>query len=229
MSQTPASSIASSIQTSRPSDRPSSGPIELAVLVSGGGTTLANLISRIADGSLHARIRVVVASRAGLGAEVHAARAGIPYHVVRQRDHADVVSFSETIFKLCDGADLVCCAGWLVLLKIPERWGGRVMNIHPALLPSFGGRGMYGLHVHRAVIEHGCRVSGCTVHYVDDAYDNGPIILQQTCPVFDSDTPESLAARVFAVECRAYPEAIRLHQSGRLTVHARRVTHRPVA
>lgn len=186
------------------------------MLVSGGGTTLANLIARIDDGSLNARVRVVVASRPGLGAEQHATRAGIPYHVVPKRDHPDVASYSKRVFDLCEGADLVCCAGWLVLLKIPERWIGRVMNIHPSLLPSFGGRGMYGLHVHRAVIEHGCRVSGCTVHFVDDAYDNGPIILQQTCPVFDSDTPESLAARVFAVECRAYPEAIRLYQQGRI-------------
>jgi folate-dependent phosphoribosylglycinamide formyltransferase PurN len=98
-----------------------------------------------------------------------------------------------------------------------------VLNIHPALLPSFGGKGMFGRRVHQAVLDHGCKVSGCTVHFVDGTYDTGPIVLQRTCPALDDDTPESLALRVFEQEKIAYPEAIRLFQQGRLKVEGRRV------
>src|SRR5262245_7485954 len=113
--------------------------------------------------------------------------------------------------------------GFLKLWTIPERWRGRVMNIHPALLPSFGGKGMHGRHVHEAVLAAGCKVSGCTVHFVDATYDTGPIILQRTCPVLEDDTLESLAGRVFEEEKLAYPEAIRLFAEGRLSVEDRRV------
>jgi phosphoribosylglycinamide formyltransferase-1 len=129
------------------------------------------------------------------------------------------------VFARCDDAraDLVCLAGWLSLLALPASYQGRVMNIHPALLPGFGGKGMYGHNVHAAVLAHGCRVSGCTVHFVDERYDNGPIIVQRTCPVLDDDTPDTLAHRVFEEEKIAYPEAIRLFQEGRLRVEGRRV------
>ena len=121
--------------------------------------------------------------------------------------------------------DLIVLAGFMRILKgdflraFPER----VVNIHPALLPSFGGQGMFGRRVHEAVLSHGCKVSGCTVHFVDDAYDNGPIILQRSCPVLDDDTPETLAARVFEEEKIAYPQAIRLFQEGKLKIDGRRV------
>ena len=116
--------------------------------------------------------------------------------------------------------DLVCLAGWLCLLEIPPKYQGRVMNIHPALLPSFGGKGMFGARVHQAVLDHGCKMSGCTVHFVDAGYDTGPIIIQRTCPVLDDDTAETLAHRVFEEEKIAYPQAIRLFQAGRLKVQA---------
>jgi len=199
-------------------------PINLAVLVSGSGTTLQNLIDRCADGSLPAHVSAVVASKPGLAAEPRATAAGVPYAVVARRDHPDDASHSAAVFAACGEADLVVCAGWLALLRLPERFRGRVMNVHPSLLPAFGGRGMYGRHVHAAVIAHGCKLSGCTVHLVDDAYDTGPIVLQRACPVLDDDTPETLAARVQAEERVALPEAIRLFAEGRLRVEGRRVS-----
>ena len=114
--------------------------------------------------------------------------------------------------------DLVCLAGFLSMWTVPDRYLGRVMNIHPALLPSFGGKGMFGHHVHEAVLKRGCKVSGCTVHFVTNEYDAGPIIIQKCVPVFDTDTPDDLADRVFETECEAYPEAIRLFAAGRLDI-----------
>ena len=199
--------------------------INLAVLASGGGTTLQNLIDEIKAGRLDARIKVVVASRPGIKAIDRAKAAGIPAYVVERKQFASVEAFSEPVFRHIDvaGVDLVCLAGWLSMLDIPEPYAGKLINIHPALLPSFGGKGMYGHHVHEAVIAHGCKVSGCTVHFVDQQYDNGPIILQRTCPVMEGDTPEMLAARVFEEEKVAFPDAIRLFQQGRLRVQGRRV------
>jgi folate-dependent phosphoribosylglycinamide formyltransferase PurN len=117
--------------------------------------------------------------------------------------------------------DLVCMAGFLSYWIIPDRYLGRVMNIHPALLPAFGGEGMYGHHVHEAVLARGCKVSGCTVHFVNNTYDDGPIVLQRAVPVRAEDTPDRLAARVFEQECIAYPEAIRLFAEGRLRIEGR--------
>jgi phosphoribosylglycinamide formyltransferase-1 len=201
-------------------------PIKLAVLVSGAGTTLQNLLDRIRDGSLNARISIVIGSRAGIVGLERGAKADIPAVVVARRDFSDCAQFSKRIFELCteSGADLICMAGWLCLVEIPPTFAGRVMNIHPALLPSFGGRGMYGRKVHEAVISHGCKISGCTVHFVDNTYDTGPIILQRSCPVLDTDTPESLSHRVFEEEKIAYPEAIRLFQQRHLRIQGRRVT-----
>jgi folate-dependent phosphoribosylglycinamide formyltransferase PurN len=121
-----------------------------------------------------------------------------------------VEAWSDEIFAACRAAraDLVVMAGFLHLVRIPADFAGRVVNIHPSLLPAFGGQGFHGMHVHRAVIERGCTVSGCTVHLVDDEYDHGRILLQKAVPVLPDDTPESLAARVFAAECHALPEAI---------------------
>jgi phosphoribosylglycinamide formyltransferase-1 len=118
---------------------------------------------------------------------------------------------------------LVCLAGFLQLISIPEDFQGRVMNIHPALIPAFCGKGFYGHHVHEAVLAYGVKITGCTVHFCDNQYDHGPIILQRAVPVLDDDTPDSLAARVFQQECEAYPEAIRLFAEGRLRIEGRRV------
>jgi phosphoribosylglycinamide formyltransferase-1 len=199
--------------------------LNVAVLVSGSGTTLQNLIDSIAQGRLDARIALVVASRADIMALERARRANLRATVVDRREFADVTAFSRSVFERIDAAsaELVCLAGWLCLLDIPAHWHGRVMNIHPALLPSFGGKGMYGRRVHEAVLAHGCKVSGCTVHFVDANYDTGPIIIQRTCPVLESDTPESLAIRVFEEEKVAYPSAIELYAKDRLKIEGRRV------
>jgi formyltetrahydrofolate-dependent phosphoribosylglycinamide formyltransferase len=200
-------------------------PLKLAVLASGSGTTLQNFIDQIAAKNLDATIELVIGSKPRLGALDRAAKANIRSAVVERKPFPDVASFSRRVFELIDEAnvDLVCLAGWLCLLDVPEKWLGRVMNIHPALLPSFGGKGMYGQRVHQAVLDHGCKVSGCTVHFVDNTYDNGPIILQRTCPVLDDDTADALAHRVFEEETVAYPEAIRLFGQNRLRTDGRRV------
>jgi len=200
-------------------------PVNLAVLVSGSGTTLQNLIDQIAAKKLDARIKIVIGSRPGLRGVERAIEAKIPHAVVDRKAFKDVASFSREVFKLIEEAnvDVVCLAGWLCLLEIPEKYAGRVMNIHPALLPEFGGQGMYGKHVHDAVPKAGMKVSGCTVHFVDATYDTGPIILQRVCPVLDDDTPEILAARVFEEEKLAYPEAIQLFAQRRLKIEGPRV------
>jgi phosphoribosylglycinamide formyltransferase-1 len=194
--------------------------IRLGVLLSGGGRTLDNILGHIRVGKLAAEVAVVVASRPGIrGIDIGKA-AGVPTHLVRPKEYPTVEAYSDAMVKLLDDAraDLVLLAGFLSYWIIPQRYLGRVMNIHPALLPSFGGKGMYGHHVHEAVLARGCKVSGCTVHFVNNEYDAGPIILQRSVPAYAGDTPDDLAARVFREECIAYPEAIRLFAEGRLRV-----------
>jgi len=199
--------------------------IRVGVLLSGGGRTLENLLERIHAGKLAAQVAVVIASRPKTrGIEIGQA-AGIPTHLVRPREYSDVQAYSDAMIQILDDArvDLVCLAGFLSYWIIPQRYAGRVMNIHPALLPAFGGKGMYGHHVHEAVLARGCKVSGCTVHFVNNNYDAGPIILQRAVPAYAEDTPDDLAARVFTEECIAYPEAIRLYAEGRLRIDGRAV------
>lgn len=200
-------------------------PIQLAVLISGSGTTLQNFVDCIRAGTLNAKIALVIASKPGIGGIDRAKNAGLRTEIVERKKFAGVGEFSRRIFSLCDEAhaDLVCLAGWLSLLELPPKWVGKVMNIHPALLPAFGGPGLYGQRVHQAVLDHGVKISGCTVHFVDASYDTGPIILQRPCPVLDGDMPQTLAHRVFEEEKIAYPEAIRLFQSGKLHINGRRV------
>ena len=183
--------------------------MRLAVLLSGSGRTLDNLLAWIASGQLAASVVTVVASRGDVRGVRIAERAGVPVAVLPPAGRP-VEAWSDEIFAACRaaGADLVVMAGFLHLVRIPADFTGRVINIHPSLLPAFGGQGFHGMHVHRAVIDRGCTVSGCTVHLVDDEYDHGRILLQKTVPVLPDDTPESLAARVFAAECQALPEAI---------------------
>lgn len=199
--------------------------LRLVVLLSGSGTTLQNLIDLINAGKLDASIELVVGSREGLTGIDRARVAGLKNVVLPRKGYADVAAFSRDLFTHVDGAapDLICLAGWLCLLEIPQKYIGKMMNIHPSLLPSFSGKGMFGHHVHDAVLSHGCKVSGCTVHFVDNTYDNGPIIVQRVCPVLDDDSADALAARVFEQEKLAYPEAIRLFASGQLNIDGRRV------
>jgi len=189
-----------------------SGPLPIAVLISGGGTTLLNLIERIRGGSLPIEIRVVISSNPAAAGLKFAADAGIPSRVVEKRKELSAEIFSEAIFGPCRaaGAKYVVMGGFLKHVLIPPDFENRVLNIHPALLPAYGGKGMYGLRVHQAVIAAGENISGCTVHFVDNQYDHGPTILQRQVAVHSDDTPESLQARVFAAECDAYPEALQL-------------------
>lgn len=213
----------------RPLPVPLNRPIRLAVLISGGGTTLTNLVARINAGTMNAQIPLVIASRPDCGGIQRANDAGIRCEVVTRKEFASVQEFSDRIFSLCREAqiDLVVCGGFLALIRIPTDFLGRIINIHPSLIPAFCGKGFHGHHVHEAVLKRGARVSGCTVHFVDDEYDHGPIIVQKTVPVEDRDTADSLAARVFAAECQALPEAIQLFQSGTLLIDGSRVHRIP--
>jgi phosphoribosylglycinamide formyltransferase-1 len=199
--------------------------LRLAILISASGTTLQNLIDRIAGGRLRAQIVCVVSSNAEVFGVERARRAGLPTSIVTRREAGGREEFSRQIFDLCRQAqaDLVCLAGFLQLITIPDDFRHRVMNIHPSLIPAFCGKGFYGHHVHEAVLAYGAKVSGCTVHFADNQYDHGPIILQKPVPVLDDDTPDTLAARIHEQECEAYPEAIHLFAEGRLRVEGRRV------
>jgi phosphoribosylglycinamide formyltransferase-1 len=198
-------------------------PLRLAVLLSGSGTTLQNLLDRSAAGRLPAQVVLVVSSRADARGLERARRAGIPATVVSRQQAGSLEEFSRRVFERCRQAqaELVCLAGFLQLLRVPDDFQGRVMNIHPALIPAFCGQGFYGQRVHEAALAHGVKVSGCTVHFADNQYDHGPIILQRTVPVLDDDTPESLATRVHEQENEAYPEAIQLFAKGRLRLEGR--------
>lgn len=175
----------------------------LAVLLSGAGRTLLNLLEHIDDGTLDAEIVLVIASRECEGAD-RARDRGLDTRVITGQIPADQLA------SLLDeaGADLALCAGYLKYVNVPDGYRGRILNIHPALLPGFGGPGMFGRRVHQAVLESGATESGCTVHLVDETFDHGPIIVQPRCAVRPDDSAESLAARVFALECAAYPEAV---------------------
>lgn len=190
----------------------------LAFLLSGGGRTLQNFIDLIEKGELDAKIQVVIASNGRAQGLQKARAAGIPTAVVQRRDFDSVEGFSEAITEVLDGypVDIVVLAGFLQLYLFPERFRNRVINIHPALLPNYGGRGMYGHHVHEAVIAAGETESGCSVHIADHEYDHGPVILQKKVPVYPDDTPESLAERVFEAEKEAYPAAVRMFAEGTL-------------
>ena len=199
--------------------------LRLAVLASGGGTTLQNLLDHIGGGRLNARVDMVLSNHADAFALERARAANIAAVVVSSKAAGSREEFSRQIFQHCrqSGADLVCLAGFLQLIQVPDDFLGRVMNIHPSLIPAFCGKGYFGHHVHEAVLAYGAKVSGCTVHFADNVYDHGPIISQRTVPVLEDDTPELLAARVFTEECLAYPEAIRLFAENRLKIEGRLV------
>jgi formyltetrahydrofolate-dependent phosphoribosylglycinamide formyltransferase len=198
--------------------------LKLAVLLSGSGRTLENFFEHIEAGKLDAEVVVVGSSRSDAFGLERARRRGVPTFVVASREHRGTAAFSRAIFAELGRYefDLLLLAGFMCLIEVPDALEGRVMNIHPALIPAFCGKGLYGHLVHEAVLAYGAKVSGCTVHFADNVYDHGPIILQKPVPVLEGDTPESLADRVFARECEAYPEAVRLFGEGRLQIEGRR-------
>jgi len=197
-------------------------------LISGSGRTLQNFIDLTRRGELPIDIALVISSRPGVRGIDIARSAGIPVEIISRRE-LSAEEFSRRITAAIDAArpDLVLMAGFLCRWEIPHRYQWKVLNIHPALLPRFGGKGFHGHRVHEAVLNAGETTSGCTVHFADNEYDHGPIILQRTVPVLPGDTPDALAARIFEQECIAYPEAIRLFAAGRLNVRDNRVEIAP--
>lgn len=186
--------------------------VRIAVFASGGGTNLQALLDHFGGvGASSGRIVLVVSDRPDAGALARAQRAGVATRVIEVRGRAEEEVAAETLEALREaGVELVVLAGYLRLVppEVVAAYRGRMLNIHPALLPAFGGKGMYGMRIHRAVIEAGCTVTGVTVHFVDERYDTGPILIQWPVPVLPGDTPEELAARVLAVEHRLLPAAV---------------------
>lgn len=211
--------------THLPVATPLGRPIRLGVLISGSGTTLVNFQKRIAEGSLNAEVAQVIANRSDCTGSDRAREFGLPTTTIARGAFTSVEEFSGALFDSLRDAevDLVALAGFLSLIKIPEDFRHRVMNIHPSLIPAFCGRGFFGHKVHEAVLDRGAKITGCTVHFADNEYDHGPIILQRGVAVKDDDTPDTLAKSVFVAECAAYPEAIGLFASGRLAIVGRRV------
>lgn len=198
--------------------------VRVGVLLSGSGTTLQNILDHIERGELDASVCFVISSRADAYGLERARKQGIPALTVARKEYT-LHAFNEALWGEIRKFDagLIVLAGFMCFLEVPEDFMGRIMNIHPALIPAFCGAGMYGHHVHEAVLEYGVKVSGATVHFVDAEYDHGPIILQETVPVLDDDTPGALAERVQAKERELYPRAIQLFSEGRLVIEGRRV------
>jgi phosphoribosylglycinamide formyltransferase 1 len=205
---------------------PANPPLKLAVLISGSGRTLKNFIDLAADCRLPIDIRLVLSSSAKAGGLEHARAAGIPTRTIARRRFDTDKHYGDAIFAACReaGVDLVAMAGFMRLAPVPDDFAGRVVNIHPALIPAFCGVGMYGHHVHEAVIAAGVKVTGVSVHFVDNEYDAGPIIWQQPVPVFEDDTADTLGARVFETEKEAYPHVLRLLAAGRVRLENGRVS-----
>lgn len=184
------------------------------------------MLDVIQNRQLDAAIVKVISSKTDAYGLQRATQNGIATAVVPSaRYRGDWQNMSQRVSEeiLPSQPDLVCLAGYMCKYIIHDKLRNRVMNIHPALLPAFGGQGMYGMRVHQAVAAAGVKVTGCTVHFCDQEYDQGPIILQRTCPVIDTDTPEQIQQRVFHEECLAYPEAIRLFSENRLRISDGRV------
>ncbi|MGC6448869.1 MAG: phosphoribosylglycinamide formyltransferase [Pirellulaceae bacterium] len=199
--------------------------LSIAVWISGGGTTLRNLLEKQQAGLLNLEIALVIASKPSAAGLQYATAAGIPTLVVKKSEYETAEDYSEAMFQPCRDAavDYVVMGGFLKHVLIPDDYVNRVVNIHPSLIPAFCGHGMYGQHVHHAVIEYGAKLSGCTVHFVDNEFDHGPIILQRTVPVRSDDDASDLAARVFQAECEAYPTVLQWLSTGKITIEDRRV------
>jgi len=202
--------------------------LRIAVLLSGSGTSLENLFEHI-DRGLPAEVVCVVASKKSAFGLERAERRGVPAIAVPRREHADVDAFNDALHAALApyAPDLVCLLGFLSPFQLRGRYEGRALNVHPALVPAFSGQGFYGHHVHEAVLQKGVKLTGATVHFVSEEYDEGPILLQGTVPVLEDDTPDSLAARVQALERELVPEAIRLIAEGRVRIEAGRTRIAP--
>ncbi len=204
--------------------------LRIAVLISGAGSTLQNLIQRKECGELPVDFRLVISSCAKARGIDFASEASIPVKVVSRKGHVDDPAHSQHVFTLCreHEVQVVVMAGYVEHLLIPEDYINRVVNIHPALIPAFSGKGFYGRRVHQAALDFGVKLTGCTVHFVDNEYDHGPIIAQRACPVFDLDTADSLKGRVAELERQLYPETIAAIARGQIQVEGRKVALRVI-
>lgn len=204
----------------------------IAVLVSGQGrgTNLSAILAACFEGVIPGKLALVIGTRAESPALERASFAGVPIAIVSPKKH-DEAEYTATLQHLLEQhkVNLICLAGYMRRLspQIVSAYRNRIMNVHPALLPLFGGQGMYGHHVHEAVLASGMKVSGCTVHFVDEEYDTGPIIAQTAVPVLNDDTPETLAARVLSAETQTYVQAVQWYAEGRLRIVGRRVVTVP--
>ena len=198
----------------------------ISVFISGGGTTLKNLLEyRQANPDCGWEITSVVSNKADAGGLAFARQAGIEAFVIDHREFESTTEFSEAIYNAIrpSAPDLLVMGGFLRRLAVAKEFENRIINIHPSLIPSFCGKGNYGSRVHQAVLDYGCKITGCTVHFVDDEYDHGPIIAQRSVPVVDGDDAKTLAARVFETECQLYPVVIDQIASGKVSVADRTV------
>ena len=199
--------------------------LSITVLISGGGTTLRNLLDLQNRGALDATIKQVISSRADATGNQYAVDANIPLVILPAKQYASADSLSQELFESVreTGTDLVVAGGFLRRLVIPDDFENRVINIHPSLIPAFCGKGFYGMRVHESVIEYGCKLSGCTVHFVDNEYDHGPIIAQRSVEVLPEDSAKGLQQKIFAEECQLYPDVINQIAAGRVRVVNRTV------
>ena len=202
-------------------------PINIAVMVSGHGrgSNMQAIIDACREGRINGKVVVVIGTKADAPAMERARSQGVPAVEVSPKNFSSDAEYASRLLEVLAEykVDLVCLAGYMRILpsEVVSAYRWRVMNIHPALIPMFCGKGMYGERVHQAALDYGVKVSGCTVHFVDEEYDTGPIIIQKCVPVEEGDTSETLAARVLAQEHKAYPEAIQLFAEGRLRVEGR--------
>jgi phosphoribosylglycinamide formyltransferase 1 len=207
----------------------STPPIKIAVLVSGAGrgSNMQAIIDGCASGQVNGSVALVIGVRDDAPAMDRARSQGIRTVAISPKSFDSDQAYSDALLATLreSSIDLVCLAGYMRVLgqNVVDAYRDRIMNVHPALLPAFGGKGMYGHHVHEAVIERGVKFSGATVHLVDEDYDSGPIVMQATVPVLEDDTPDAVAARVLEQEHRIYTEAVALFSQGRLRVQGRRV------
>lgn len=201
--------------------------VKIGVLISGGGTNLQALIDEVEKGNVNGEISLVISDKKGVYGLERAEKHGIKAIALDRREFKNKAEFMKSLMDILSkkSIELIVLAGFLTILseEFIEEYRGRIINIHPSLIPAFCGEGYYGEKVHNAVLEYGAKISGATVHFVDEGADTGPVILQESVPVLENDTVESLAARVLKVEHKLLPKAVGLYCDGRIIIEGRKV------